>query len=473
MSANALSPNRYNARRLYIFSTIFIVISVVTYYLEGSLLGFTVPLILLSGIGLMFFFISRIEYTLIAIFYSALIGPLGRLLPETSAVPLTIFQVLVLFLFFVIAVNRLQDKIINFEIHKSYYWVFFFLLYLSLSTIYSYDPARAIYNEIALMVLVLLSIFVQQLLLSKNVYKIIFVGTIIIVFALSVYAIVQFINNPEALLLNALNVQSKVFGRQLGVWEDPNDFGIILVLPLLYIIAKVVVVEKFKDRKSSFFYLLSFLVILIALLSTYSRSSWLSLIVGTVFLFIISGNGKKIIYLFFIGIGIIVILSFNDFFYKSITNRLISIFDVSTKNVSNSTRLILANAGLEMFKDSNFFGFGYMSFPKIAYKYFNPIITQNIVESHNVTITLLAELGFLGVIIFYKMIYEFIHKGIIGLKLLEDKCILAYQYTFLSYIIALLVFYQLYPGCFHNNIIWFSLGSILTLPRIDKALKQN
>lgn len=125
-------------------------------------------------------------------------------------------------------------------------------------------------------------------------------------------------------------------------------------------------------------------------------------------------------------------------------------------------RIILAKAALKMFYDSNFMGVGFMSFAPLASKYFNPALTQGVIESHNLSLTLLAETGILGFLSFYAIFYNLFKstKSTINDLGNEEKI---YFSTLRSYIVAVLVFYQFYPGALHFNLLWFSVGALLAL----------
>ncbi len=432
----------------------------------GFSYGLAITIISIISIIVFIYILNKPALALVLTGVAAIIGPWGSIFPNTT-LPFTIFQVFLIFSIYLYTLNILFSGNMQINLSKSINISLLFIIILSISVVYSLDKSRALFKIGTLVALVSMTYLISELLIKEVYYKIFFSLTLLISIVLSIYTIYQFTQNPELIILNANSLQSsRVFGRQVASWNDPNDFGIILVLPLLYLIGKIFIIDGLHKIKSNFLYLLILIIIFIALLSTYSRSSWVALTVGVITLFILAKKIKLLFYLIVCLSIMLIILSFNEMFYQSIINRILSITNLSY-NTSNIARIVIAIAGIEMFFDSYMLGYGYMSFSKLAPLYYDVNRTLSVVESHNITVTLLAELGILGLVIFSMIFYTFWHAGFILLKHQLSKDSRLYLFSFLSYLIALLMFYQFYPGCLHNNLLWFCFGAILSIRKLN------
>ena len=82
-----------------------------------------------------------------------------------------------------------------------------------------------------------------------------------------------------------------------------------------------------------------------------------------------------------------------------------------------------------------------------------------------------SELGIIGFLTFYTMFFAFFITGIKSIKRETDREVIVYTSTITSYLLALIIFFQLYPGCLHSNYMWFSFGAIIALSRMNSTKK--
>jgi O-antigen ligase len=464
------SALRFNDRDTFVYAFNVSLVLIIFFLAHFVGFWFSIALVIVLAILIALFIFSMVnpQIPILVTFVAAIVGPWGSIFSsETSTVPFTIFQISLIFLL-LITINPYLSKNISIQKPLRGFILFFFLIVLY--TIFSLDRGRALYHVLTLGILIYYSFIVSQNFRDLRLYKLGFAIAISITAILSLISVYFTMNNPGAIIVNALNMQSKVFGRQEGLWADPNDFGIILVLPLLYLIARLFIFPEGQlSRKAIFIF--TFSIILLGLLTTYSRSAWLALFVSTIYLFIYTKRLKQLALFVFMGITFMAILAQNEFVYEAIVNRIVSIFNV-THNTSNTARIILADAAISMSLDSYLLGVGYMSYPVLADAYFNPLVTQGVVESHNITLTLLAEMGLPGTIAFFATIlYLFIFTKIKKNSIPFEAKI--YSSVFRSYLVAVLLFFQFYPGCLHNNYLWFSIGALLALASLSNNNGQS
>jgi O-antigen ligase len=452
----------------------FVFILLLPITLASFIIGF-LPTLLVS-IGLFFFIVISIyslndpSVMLILAVISSYLGVWGALFPQEE-LPITIFQIFLIYSVILFTFNRIQKSEFGFPFHDSYFLIILFFGFLLFSTFYSAAPGEAIFMTITLFILFIFSIVVANTFLKQKQFLVLFFLIILVSSIFSMYSIYSFALNPDNILLNYLSADLKVFGRQEGTIGDPNQFGILLVFPILFISYELFIRPKklieFNLRK--IFYLLLFLILFGALLVTYSRSSWLALLISIIFLFLMTGNIKRLFSLSFTSIIILIVVGFSNIFFATIINRVLSITDLSL-NISNTTRVILAKAGINMFVDSHFWGNGYRSFRVLAPHYYDTTKTIGIIDNHNIIVELIADLGLVGLFLFLTIFFSILKEGYDSYKISHDE-LKPYIITMVTYLIALFVFYQFYGGGLHDNLMWFCFGSIFAFK--NRIISQN
>ena len=443
----------------------------------GFLLGLSFILLAVLSFGSFIYLLNKPHFILMLAVYGTYMGSWGKLFSDNK-LPLSMFQMFLFFGFFVYFIYKLKRCDLTIRFYRQYRWIALFIGLLLLSSLYSYARGDAIYNTLSLGTLALFTCLVADSFHRESIYKWFFRILLVICIPLSLYMVYHFSLNPQYVFINALIGGSKIFGRQVGSGADPNEFGILLVFPLLYILSVLFIKTKslYQFIVATPVHFAMFVIILVYLLTSYSRSSCLSLFVGLLLIVIFSRLTIKFTLLSVLLTLAVMIFSRNSLFLQSILNRFTSITNVSS-NASNISRVVLADAGLKMFENSYFLGFGYRSFRPLAHAYFDPTKTMGVIAPHNISIALLADVGILGFILFYGMFFSFFREGV---KLFRspgiDVNLKIYILTFLSYLISLLTFYQFYPGGLHNNLMWFCFGAILSIKAIltnKKMLKQD
>jgi hypothetical protein len=125
---------------------------------------------------------------------------------------------------------------------------------------------------------------------------------IILVWGMIYHLIYSFIQIANYILFDRLPALAYAGGlvRFGGGWDDPNSFGVFLVIPIIVLIADV------RYIKSSFYRLVSVLLLICLLIITYSFSAILCLFISLVIYFIITNNAIKLLIMF----GILSIIFF-------------------------------------------------------------------------------------------------------------------------------------------------------------------
>ena len=168
---------------------------------------------------------------------------------------------------------------------------------------------------------------------------------------------------------------------------------ILLILP--------VILHKETPARWKIFASIAVLPLLVALILTQTRSSWLGFIAGVFTIGIV--KSKKLILVLLI--LIIIFLSVGP---SDLRMRAASIFDPA--NISNLTRIHMIQTGWRMFLDKPIFGFGDIDLKKYYVTYTTPIDEAEGGHLHNNFMMLLVTLGLVGfittMVLFVKIFIE-------------------------------------------------------------------
>lgn len=222
--------------------------------------------------------------------------------------------------------------------------------------------------------------------------------TLIIV---SLYAIMQRIMGvkPDASLTD-LTLNADMPGRVFGTMGNPNNFAEFLIMFLPFGGAFALNIEN-KNQKTAAVILLA--LPLVALLSTYSRSSWISFAVSFA-VFIVLWNRKTIPY------WLLAVICLIPFIPESIMNRILTIGNLN--DTSSSYRIDIWKASLEMIKDYPVSGIGLGSG---AFKSIFPAYaigeTAVAPHSHMQFLEIWIETGIIGMISFMWFIFAMVKRS--------------------------------------------------------------
>ena len=289
---------------------------------------------------------------------------------------------------------------VNFRIYGAGLLVFAFFCFASVFTARNTENAAKTFLLIitAFMLYILSAVVSAE---SKAVYKALSAIYIITV-AISLWGIIQGIIGVEIdASLTDLSNNSGMPGRVYSIYGNPNNFAEILVLffPLSFVCS--LMTENKKRRVVMLFVLL---LPIIALVMTYSRSSWLGFFVS-VLIFVILVNKRLIPYLVCFFLLIFPLLP------SSVFDRILTIGSLADS--SNMYRIYIWQ-GVARILQNNFFsgvGLGVENFVSSYIMYCDNLATEA-VHSHNLYLEIWVETGILGLISFVIFIVGIIIKAL-------------------------------------------------------------
>lgn len=267
--------------------------------------------------------------------------------------------------------------------------------------------------------------------------------------------------------------QSYHIGRFYGSMGAMTPYATAFVMLLIFSLWLYEGVLK----KFNILLLAAFLVNGMALLLTQVRSAWIALATG---LFIISFLKNKKYSLVVVGALFIIVVSllFLPFTPALVIERIESFVD--PKYPFNLTRLVLLQNGFYAFLDSPILGIGIRNLIEVGLKYWEnsskipPWSVEEIVKlkagAHNLWLTLLAEVGIVGFIIYSWLIFSGLKLSNLCLKVAKtnyDKSIGSFLVAFFIVFIIISNFttFQAYTAGTIFLVFFFNVATLLSKRR--------
>jgi len=292
----------------------------------------------------------------------------------------------------------------------------------TLSTVFSLDVELSLYGDplrveglyTLLAYVALVFLFINQV-KTQDLARKLFIGLFLCASLVSIYGLVQYFGyDPTE------HFFYKYLPKRIGVGStigNPNFLGkyLVLIIPIVFSLCLGEV-----SFKRSIILILALSVCFAALIATFTRASWLGVVIGIVVLLLLIfrnsllyGRGKR---LFLMGIILFMIVLFFNIYSPShdvkkvtlhergangeVLKKTMSSFDIK-KGRGVATRLYVWRKALLLIKERPWFGYGLETFVIVFKKYnieymrtFNDLVTID--RAHNNYIDTAFSLGLIG-----------------------------------------------------------------------------
>ena len=255
----------------------------------------------------------------------------------------------------------------------------------------------------------------------------------------------------------------KSFARSPGFFNSPQTFGnyILLVLPVVFGLS-----FYSNNRREKRWLQLSGLIVLTAIIFSYTRGVWLGLIGGLIFMAIL--RSRKL--LLFVLTGLIVCSVFLVILPSSGFSRRVMGTFKSERPVGD--RIYFWEGSLKIIRDYPITGLGWEGFG-LVYPEYKPAEGRQLVSNaHNNFIDMAVDSGLLGLGIFIWFLVTIYKVGFHIFKELEEGYFKGIAWGFLGSFTAFLI-----AGLSQYNfgdsevvmLFYFLLGMVMVIPRIKEA----
>lgn len=420
------------------------------------------PLLLLAAIGVIYYFIKSISspfLMLVLISLSTFLGGVFKVFGQEAVIPITLFQLffaigLITYLIHIVDRGDFDFKMTGLEIPTL---VFLGIIFLSI--FFTPERFEALIQAIRFIALLIYILYALNVVEKKSHYIIIFSLATLIMLGLGAYSTVQIVLNPEVLAMNVADPMSSTAGRAAVGEFDPNFFATKFFIPIAFTAALVHSPKISKYIRIAAGIALG--ILLVGVISTYSRSAWLAVI--AIILTTVYGLKNYKIFGTFLFLGVVTILivpALRESMFNFVS-RFMNIF-TGGMNASSQIRILLAFGAMQMAADTYLLGVGFMGFPSHIYDYYSvyEIVYTN--QPHNITYRVLSELGIIGLVVFIYIMYWIIIAAYNNYRYSRNHIERVISVTLFSSLLGYLIFHQFIPQFYGNNILMLNIGLIFS-----------
>jgi len=332
-----------------------------------------------------------------------------------------------------------------------------FLLFSAISLIFSINIERSFYFLVYYLAVFLIFVYVFNF--KDYLKKEIIIFTFFITFVFFIYSLILFLPLPKNWSF-LIPIRDYQFVYQ--VYSTHHPLGIFLIIPLSLILPIVSIKRKV--------WIYIFLILFIAMIFSYFRSSYFAFIFAFIFLVYKNQQGKKInwIKIFFASLLII----FITLLFFSLTNYEKPTFLLSNINQFFQTHFNLKYksffsgrdefwlASIKGFTENPLFGVGLGNFSNLSLKSLSMSLTA---DSSNLFLDFFAETGFFGGLFFLIIVLKIFFSRAKNF----NKDDVYSKMIFISFL-ALIFFFQTGPGKHYSLILYFFTAGALIYEEEEK-----
>ncbi|MEX1014402.1 MAG: O-antigen ligase family protein [Candidatus Paceibacterota bacterium] len=382
---------------------------------------------------------------------------------SSESIPVTLFQIIFIVSFFIFVGYKLLND--DFEVYYNDYafLLVIFIAIIFVSLIYSADRLNGFVNAIRFIVLVVFAGFLTNLIVEKSQIKKGLIFASVLCMILAAISMGESLFNPDIVIQNFLSQGTKLTRSAAGgIFNDPNRFAASLFIPLAFGFSLMNSSINIKYRIAGG---IIFLMILGGVVTSYSRSGFLAVVFISMINLYYFKKIKPFAYLALAAIIVVFFIPSLRLIFFTYSGRIIDLITGAGPDASSSIRVMLGIAGIKMFLNSYGLGVGFDAFNEHFTSYFTIQKSIGVVEPHNITYTVLAELGVHGFFIFAVIVFFLFRDAINNIKKSEEVMDRIIAVTLFSSFCGYVIFYQLYGGGLMDNILMFNIALILVHKR--------
>lgn len=376
---------------------------------------------------------------------------------ENSPLPVTLFQ------FFLLAgISLLILHIFYYRKFEITYSgleipVFVLLSLIFISLVYSPGQENGFFNALRFVILLLFVLYVLNTIQHHRQSLYVLLGLVVVGFVLAAYTMGEYLINPQIAIENMLSAGATLTRVSAGgLYHDPNRFAAILFIPTAVSVAVLFSRLNWKYKVMAIF---AFIVLLGGIITTFSRSGLISVMVIILISITLTRRWKLAMALALMAILMIAVVPELRVAFFTTAER---IYEVAFGGSDDSAgiRVMLAIAGMNMFFDSWMIGVGFGGFPERFTDYYTMQQSVGVNMPHNVTYKIMAEIGLLGLLLFLYLFYAVCKTGYLAFKQAVNEYDKVLYISLLSSFLAYITFYQFYGGALTDSNLMLVVGLI-------------
>jgi len=321
--------------------------------------------------------------------------------------------------------------------------------------------------------MVFLSLIVYLMINSIKTFKQLNIVLWVIVgvaFFMAIVAIHELLVNPEVAVRRTLLGESgRLAGRAKIGQKDPNIFATFFFFPIAFMVSIIVAKSK-KHLKVVALILLP--VFIISLLTTFSRSSWVSAFVMLVVIALIYRQYKVFGYAAVLLVVVFLSVPALREILFDVVSRFYSLLS-GVADDSNRMRVLLVTWSMSTFFENYLFGVGFGGYGTAFNKSFDRFETIGVTEAHNEILLMIVEMGIVGLFVYLMLVFRVMQTAYYNIKNSTSEIEKAISISLFSALVAFAVFYQFIAETLTDNNIWILTGFVFTVHLLQKKAASN
>ncbi len=253
--------------------------------------------------------------------------------------------------------------------------------------------------------------------------------------------------------------------RVSGLKENPHRLGFLLNVGLMIIVPQLI---TSKSKKYKLFLIFCILNILVVIINTMSRSTWIGCIIGIA---CCSFYSKRLAKIFLISclVALVLFVALAPYALQyAVIERFKGVVS-PMETASMASRENVWNAGMRMFKERPLTGVGIGSFSALA----KPYGSTYLEAPHDIYLFFLSEFGLIGLSIFLVLIFSLATSIISGLKSISNN---TNKFILFGLFVALIIYFTqglVVSYKFLEMEIWALLGLAVAALKIFTSEKEK
>ena len=383
---------------------------------------------------------------------------------------LTYFHIAMLVTFVAVLMNMLLTKRTRIPYATFLPSVLSFLVMMAFSLLYSPNFTVGFFEVIRIAVLVLLAYSMIVCIDNSRRAKIAAWICMLIPTLVSAYTIYEILTEGSFFASGVRRIATELgmpVYRSTGTFANPNTLACFLMVGI--VIGFGLLLLRSKNWLTKLIIVVMISTTSIALISSFSRSGWLSTMTA-VFLIILIHRRWRYLYIFSAILVIVLIVLTIKFphILLSVFDRFSSILNPLSED-SSSSRIAMIKTGIWIWQDHPLFGVGAGSHAYYSFRYMDPsmpLILSNVVEPHTLQIKILVEEGIIGFAIASWFFFTVLYDGLRSLRTMASDYLKHVQIALIALFVGFIVNFTFGADMF-NNTFWICIGIMYAIPFAD------
>lgn len=418
---------------------------------------FWLPLAAIALPGLIYLGLKSFQAPFLMLLAVVVGSYMGNMLQMVAGenIPFSLFQFFYILALGVFLLGRTASANFRLYVTGIELEILLFFTIVFLHATYTPDPEFALLFAGRMVFLSLLVYLILNSIQSFRQVAILFIAMIAVAVLLAILSVRDGLLNPEAAAFRfVMGHADRIITRGRVAHNDPNVFATFFFLPISFLACLLVSDISKKLKLASAVVLL---IMMLGLLSTFSRSALVSVVGMLVLIGLIYRQYKLFALFFVLFIGAIIVVPALREIFADVFMRVLSLITGDVDD-SNRIRLILLSWSFRSFFENYMIGQGFGSFRHEFSSDYDRFETIGVTDSHNEIGTILVEMGLIGLFFFSVLVFRILYNAWQNIGRSRTPLQKALSVSVFSTLVGFVAFYQFIGGALVDNNLWMLVG---------------